>query len=202
MATFPDFQNELHYPDFDGLPFEYCQDTRYYSENGVPTTHWCFLSEIQTNVPFFPNQFYVKDKNGSEYLVAFHLKDRARYPAVGVKCKDGHTMCIMYPQKHLFLDGQLGVRVENERTVKILPCSLNELFNIRDKVKNNIGLCNLCGGIATLKCSRCKMFYCNKTCQVADWKSIHKTECNVVQQIVKWGVLDWDHFDGAELFGT
>ncbi|KAJ7631391.1 hypothetical protein DFH06DRAFT_1439214 [Mycena polygramma] len=87
----------------------------------------------------------------------------------------------------------------DESTVTILPCSLAELWNIGDKMSNNNGRCNVCGASATLKCARCKLFYCNKSCQLKDWKGNHKTECKVVQQIVKWEALNWDTVEEANL---
>ncbi|KAJ7117632.1 hypothetical protein C8R44DRAFT_674011 [Mycena epipterygia] len=201
MSQYPDFTNELNFPAFSGLPSEYILDRRYYSDRGSPTAHWCFIAEIKEKVPWpTPKYYNVRDKDGFECLVSFHLDDRARYPTIGEICKDGYTICIMYANQHHFMDGQIGVRVENERRVKILPCSLRELLDIRGKVMKNSGICNVCGRPATLKCSRCRLFYCNKTCQLKDWKGVHKRECKVVQQIVGWGAFDWNHFDGGKLF--
>ncbi|KAJ6481278.1 hypothetical protein C8R47DRAFT_1135252 [Mycena vitilis] len=200
MSEFPGFDTELNFPAFRRLPREYAWDPTYYSQSGVPKTRWCFLAEIKRNVPWFrPTQYEVVDKHGGEYLVAFHPKDRAREPVIAAKCQNGYTMCIMYAVKHLFLDGQIGVRVDNESTVTILPCSLAEVRSIGDKMSNNNGRCNVCGASATLKCARCKLFYCNKSCQLKDWKGTHKTECKVVQQIVKWEALDWNTVEEANL---
>ncbi|XP_028807093.1 ubiquitin carboxyl-terminal hydrolase 18 [Neltuma alba] len=39
-------------------------------------------------------------------------------------------------------------------------------------------VCAVCGQSGTKKCSRCKAVrYCSEACQVADWKSRHKTKC-------------------------
>ncbi|KAJ7631392.1 hypothetical protein DFH06DRAFT_1439218, partial [Mycena polygramma] len=104
---------QLNFPAFRSLPLENDWDSTYYSENGLAKTRWCFLAEIKRNVPWFrPTQYKVVDKDGDEYLVAFHPKDRAREPIIAEKCRDGYTMCIMYAVKHLFLDGQIGVRVD------------------------------------------------------------------------------------------
>jgi MYND finger len=38
--------------------------------------------------------------------------------------------------------------------------------------------CKVCAGEAKQKCSGClAVFYCSRNCQVADWKSGHKSEC-------------------------
>ncbi|KAJ6534592.1 hypothetical protein DFH09DRAFT_932196, partial [Mycena vulgaris] len=191
---------QLNFPAFSGLPSEGYLDRRYYSQNGSPVAHWCFLAEIKETIPWIRPMYTVTDRDGLEYLVAFHLNDRGRSPIIAEQCKDGHTICIMYPEQHLFSDGQTGIRVENERKVKVLPCSLRELFDVRDKVVNNSGACNACGSPATLKCGRCRLFYCTQKCQLQDWKGGHKTECKVAQQIIEWGTFDWDHFKQAKLF--
>ncbi|KAJ7076195.1 hypothetical protein B0H15DRAFT_864499 [Mycena belliarum] len=202
----PDFTNETHFPAYTGLPSEYTIDRRYFFPDGSPAGHWCFLAEIKesvTSLMFTRPLYNVRDRDGVRYLVAYHLEDRARFPLIVEQCKDGYTMCIMYAHQHLFADGQRGIRVEMESSVKILPCSLKSLFSIRDKVLKlkNSGFCNGCGDNATLKCARCRLFYCTKSCQLADWNyGEHKNECKVAQQISEWGTFDWDSFDEHRLF--
>ncbi|KAK7026156.1 hypothetical protein R3P38DRAFT_2946666 [Favolaschia claudopus] len=198
----PDLNKELNFPPYRSLPEERCLDERYYSRAG-PKLHWCFLAEIKNQVPWIRPKYYnVKDRNEKEYLVSFHLGDPTRDQAIAEMCRDGYTICVMYAERHLFADGQIGVRVENEDTVKTLPCTLKEFFDIRDKLANDDGVCNLCRDPATLKCARCKLSYCSKTCQAKDWKGVHKTECKAAQQILKWGMFDWDQFDEPRLFNA
>lgn len=101
---------------------EHYPDDRY-RVNGtlVPKAHWCLLSEIKWDFPLFSNQFWVKDRDANEYLVAFHLQNRRTYyEFIKGQCKDGYTLCLMYAEKHRFLDGRnIGVRVEDERVVKV-----------------------------------------------------------------------------------
>ncbi|KAK7063858.1 MYND-type domain-containing protein [Favolaschia claudopus] len=207
----PDLNNELNFPPYPNLPDERYLDKRYYSRAGPPKFHWCFLAEIKNQEPWIrPTYYKVKDRNDKEYLVSFHLGDPTRDQAVAEMCRDGYTICVMYAERHLFADGQIGVRVEDEDSVKVwlavsvvgltLPCTLKEFFDIRDKLANNDGVCNLCTNPATLKCARCKLLYCSQTCQAKDWKGVHKTECKTAQQILKWGMFDWDQFDEPRLF--
>lgn len=38
--------------------------------------------------------------------------------------------------------------------------------------------CKVCKADAKQRCSGCVgVFYCSKSCQVADWKNSHKNEC-------------------------
>ncbi|KAJ6520234.1 hypothetical protein C8R45DRAFT_809415, partial [Mycena sanguinolenta] len=190
----------VNFPSFQNLPSEHDLDDLYYTENGTIKSHWCFLAEIKENLPWIRPMVYIEDKSGEKYLVAFHLDDRSRFQAVAEKCRNGHTICIMDAEQHLFGDGQIGVRVEDERAVKILPCGLKELFKLGAKVASGEGVCGVCGDSATLKCSRCKLFYCGKTCQIKDWNGLHKKECKIAQQVVEWGALDWNQFAKSKAF--
>ncbi|KAJ7066225.1 hypothetical protein C8F01DRAFT_696605 [Mycena amicta] len=201
MSLSPDFASQLHFPAFSGLPSEYYNLAEQVDHRtGQPRVHWCLLADITTNLEWPVRPMYrVTDRAGEEYLVAFHLDDRSVFPAILEKCVVGHTMCIMYAIQHHFFDGQVGVRVEEERSVKVIPCSLLKLFEIRNKIVDNTGKCNLCAKSATLKCVKCKMYYCSKECQVRDWNTGHKTECKVGKQIAEWD-FDWDDFHGERWF--
>ncbi|KAJ7625586.1 hypothetical protein FB45DRAFT_750876, partial [Roridomyces roridus] len=158
--------------------------------------HWCLLSEIKHGYPLFSNQFWVKDKEGTEYLVAFHLQDRSKFlESIRPQCKDGYTLCLMDAEKHLFFDGQIGVRVQDERVVKILPCSLEKLFDMKRKAASKPqGHCTVCGAAAALGCSKCKSVYCNQKCQLLDWNRDHKKDCVVLKEIFNFGEFVWDWF--------
>jgi hypothetical protein len=44
-------------------------------------------------------------------------------------------------------------------------------------------MCNFCGGRANLRCGSCNMsFYCNRECQLSDWKSCHKGICKMYRR--------------------
>ncbi|KAJ6620601.1 hypothetical protein B0H10DRAFT_1791636, partial [Mycena sp. CBHHK59/15] len=185
-----------HFPAFHQLPCDYDLDMCYYSDTGSAAMHWCFSVKIKTKLLWFRPMYRVKDRAGLEYLVAFHLDDRLCFLDIYEKCKEGFTMCIMYTNQHLFVDGQQGIHVEVESTVKVLPCILQKLMKTGDKLKENNGCCT----VTSMKCSKCKMCYCSKKCQLKDWNGRHKVECRVAQQILKWGEFDWDQFDNFQVF--
>ncbi|KAK7063859.1 MYND-type domain-containing protein [Favolaschia claudopus] len=184
IPTVVDLENESIFPPFHNLPSEYLRK--------ASKSHWCFLAEIHEIVPYVRPMYTVKDKTGAERLVVFYLDNGTPTPTAVKKSRETYTMCIMDAVKHQFMDGQVGIRVEDEKSVKILPCTLQQLFNIRDNIVNLQGVCNVCCGPSSLKCSKCKISYCGKTCQLNDWNGWHKVECKVAQQLSEWGAFDWD----------
>ncbi|KAF7295807.1 MYND-type domain-containing protein [Mycena chlorophos] len=196
----PDFSAELHFPSFPELPTEYYNVSSHFDwQTGRPRVHWCLLAEIKALIPWpMRPMYHVVDRDGNgPYLISFHLTEEAMLRFAGLKA--GDTLCIMYAIQHRFMDGQIGVRVEEARSVKVLHCNLGSLFDIQHKIVHNVGKCNRCGKASTLKCARCRLYYCGKECQANDWKAGHKNECKVGKQICAWD-FEWDAFDNERWF--
>jgi len=130
--------------------------------------------------------FSVKDKAGKQFLVAMYLDNDVTLPEIWQKySKPGNVMAIMYADQHHFMDGQIGIRVEEMETVKVrsvilsyfvmaylrivqmLPCSLNTLLDMSDELNSPSMTCQHCTKAASLKCSSCSMFYCAKVCCIS-----------------------------------
>ena len=104
-------------------------------------------------------------------LIALYLQDPSLYDKRNYKV--GNTICVMYAKQRTFLDGQVGVRVENGHNIKgmssydrvnvALPCSLHTLLKLGDSfAKNgNSAVCKVCAKPASHSCSRCKTKYCS-----------------------------------------
>jgi len=199
-----DLRNQMHFPTFSSLPDDSDFDLGYYGEEhyGVyaPVKHWCLLAEIveRTGIPFLRPMVTAKDKAGKEFLVALYLDNDVVLPDFWHKyCKPGNVMVIMYACSHSFMDGQIGIRVEDVENIKIFPCSLNTLLGISDELKLFNGPsknCQSCKKPATLKCSRCSLLYCDKDCQMRDWKE-HKNKCLAFKQVIEWRGRNWRRFD-------
>ncbi|KAF8804031.1 hypothetical protein BYT27DRAFT_7143713 [Phlegmacium glaucopus] len=192
-------RSQAHFPTFAELPEDDDLDLDYYDEerSGVfgPIKHWCLLAEIVEPIPYLRPMFTVKDKTGKQFLVAMYLDNDVTLPDIWQKYgKPGNVMLIMYASRHIFVDGQIGIRVEEVGTVKMLPCSLNTLFGISNELNSPLTTCQYCKEPATLKCSSCSMLYCNKDCQKHDWKE-HKSKCAAAKQVIEWRRRDWRKFD-------
>lgn len=132
---------EVHFPSYKQLPHDNDLNEDYYSLDGRsgvyrPGMHWCYIAEIIRDDTFVRPMFLVKDKEGHESRVAFHLEGRTgpmirqippQFGAVEppsfnkVPCKVGNTICIMYANQHDFADFTHGIRVEERDTVTVGP---------------------------------------------------------------------------------
>jgi len=207
MSKSLDLRSQMHFPTFTSLPEDSDIDLKSFGEEhyGVygPVKHWCLLAEIVEPkfvepIPYFRPMFTAKDKAGKEFLVALYLDNDVALPDFWNKyCKPGNVVAIMYACSHIFMDGQTGIRVEEVENIKMFPCNLNTLLNISDELKllnHPSKNCQSCKKAATLKCSRCSLLYCDKDCQMRDWKE-HKNKCLAFKQVIEWRERNWRKFD-------
>lgn len=85
--------------------------------------------------------------------------------------RQGHTVAILYPHQHGFLDFSVGIRQEEITRVQVIPLSLSDLFALSDRVQDHKRLvdgkheCHACGARkeSLVKCGKCSLFrYCDK----------------------------------------
>ena len=92
---------------------------------------WCFLAKIVTvTAPFSApvlHHLLVRDRTGKELPVYF-------YPECGsfdyTELRVGRTVAILFAERHDFLNLSMGVRIENLDTLRVVNCSLGDLFEI------------------------------------------------------------------------
>ncbi|KAJ3711693.1 hypothetical protein C8R42DRAFT_688313 [Lentinula raphanica] len=214
MSTgLPDLRNTRFFPSLYELPHDYYFDEResdYYSvskdwqtriSHAQPSRHWCFFAEIVEYQPWpIRPMFKAKDSTGVTFLVSFNFDDTNLFARVLKKGLVGRTICVMYARFHAFADGQVGVRLEEPKDVKILPLSIEALVTasktFRDSNPGNSEHCAHCGGPASQRCSSCStIFYCSKPCQVQAWEKGHKNECMTMGQMKEWNRFDWEKYD-------
>jgi hypothetical protein len=63
--------------------------------------------------------YQAKDIDGTIFLVSFNFDDKTLFPKVLQKGLVGSTICVMYANFHHFVDGQVGVRLEEPENVKV-----------------------------------------------------------------------------------
>lgn len=87
----------------------------------APKRHWTLLAEITdcswVGQPFGRNQFVVRDRAGEEFAVWFYVKDEPMN-LKPLLHSEGYTIAIRYGEKHAFMDGTSGVRLEKLSFVK------------------------------------------------------------------------------------
>ena len=128
--AFPSF---VECPHRNDVPYTYYRE----NEDGVycPIRHWCFLGEITHRVVFNRLCLWVKDRRGQEVSANFHLdSDRApmfrtftpgmsnfpNHPNIPQSLtEEGNTIAILYAQRHNFMDGSIGFRIEEADSVQV-----------------------------------------------------------------------------------
>ncbi|GAT18792.1 peptidase family M28 [Aspergillus luchuensis] len=95
------------FPSISDLPGDYtCPETG----GGV---FGCLLVEIVSIERITRLVLRTFDRADSPVTVAFYTGDRGRSIENDPKLKPGNTMAILFPRRHLFLDGTVGVRQEH-----------------------------------------------------------------------------------------
>lgn len=197
-------RNSAWFVSFNELPSEHDLDLSYYQECGYgeyrPSRHWCLIGEIIEDISFMRPRCTVRDMHGTKFGVHFYLDNTERFDSKTLQ--KGSLFCLRYCSQHFFMDGQIGIRVEDTDPWQVIPkLSLSKLLSISDtgclmdyyqanvlNMREHVVLNNTCwhkgcdkagtGGRALQKCGGCKMArYCCKEHQVEDWKSKHSFEC-------------------------
>ncbi|PPR02681.1 hypothetical protein CVT24_002103 [Panaeolus cyanescens] len=193
--------DEDFFPSFEDLPEDADDDLdlRYYDDSthiGYPIKHWCLLVEIVRHIPYLRPMYIVKDRDDHEFLAAFYLDRDVQFPPNHPSwhkwLAPGNVMAIMYAHKRAFMDGQVGVRIEDVDSVK----ACFEL-NPKQRLSYNRGLkLPLSIFPHTLQSLyKSRSSFDLQECQVADWKPRHRRECATAKQIAEWSTRDWTDFE-------
>lgn len=218
-----DILKSRHYfPSFQDLGDENDLDDQYWKENyytgvWVQACTWCFLGEItddeSSQIPFLRNRVLVRDRMGRENIPIFFYPERGIFDFKTLK--KGHTICVMLAERHYFLDGSIGLRIESLDTVKVIPCALSDLFAMStfySQCQENAA-CWACekkstdssaaaSAVNLKKCAACHIAqYCCKECQVKDWKERHRRWCKALPEFLKMTNIDYSKYDEHALFG-
>ncbi|KAF8314005.1 hypothetical protein DL93DRAFT_2167491 [Clavulina sp. PMI_390] len=133
-------------------------------------------------------QHIMQDSEGRDFVVKWQFRDDAREKKM--RARDFQSAVIINPRMHEFMDGQIGIRVEDEDFDDIylfdITSVLLQALNLTINAKRLDGSWNECHDPSckkpdpTQRCSGCKtVFYCDATCQKKGWKppAAHKHTC-------------------------
>ncbi|RJE26365.1 hypothetical protein PHISCL_01338 [Aspergillus sclerotialis] len=113
-------RNERPFPKFLDLPGDFDVDRRYLRFKSAtmlePRRHWCLFAEVIQSQKIVRLVISAFDKTGQLITVALYTPDRGKKLVKVVK--PGCTLAILYARQHFFLDGSVGVRVENPNDIK------------------------------------------------------------------------------------
>ncbi|KAL8291259.1 hypothetical protein RQP46_002237 [Phenoliferia psychrophenolica] len=161
-------------------------------------TWFCLYDIIEAPVlPTLRPVYGIRDFNGSvPHSIAWYTSNPAE-DCREKRCEVGRTLVVKDGKLKKHMDGQVGFRIENKDTVETFAITIAPLkaLNARLRSQTDRGLvkvCFLCEKPGKSRCEKCRIRYCSKECQTADWKKNHKNECLPLQRLQEWNILDFD----------
>ncbi|CAF3316313.1 unnamed protein product [Rotaria socialis] len=124
--------NHVDCPSFDGVCHEDqpCEPYwRMIKGSFKQIRRWCLMGEIE-NVNYFNRpKLTIRTRFDEKVTVHFYLEEDNNIPTFSFNdALIGHTVLIMYAEKHDFLDMSTGVRQEDGDLVVIFKCSMETLI--------------------------------------------------------------------------
>jgi hypothetical protein len=125
--------DDAFFLDFDALPDENDVDLSFYqTTNGFyfrPRRHWCYIAEIVEVEQFLRLRLIGRDRSGHEIPIAFYTDFRGS-EMLSQLLQKGNTVVVLYAYQHAFLDFTAGLRVEEQKTFKVMSPALNWLVRV------------------------------------------------------------------------
>ncbi|GJE89912.1 zinc finger MYND domain-containing protein [Phanerochaete sordida] len=197
-----DLQDRISFPTFADCPqLGDAADARYFHRAGAYRRHWCFLGEVTRVSTFSRLVLDVVDTAAREGTrVACYDDDGGRSFLTGARPpRVGDTVAVLYAQTKAFLDGTIGIRVEDNRCIRFLPHRLLDLLAANDALWGpRPAICCVpdCGESEDLRrCSKCQLVrYCGAEHQSTDWAA-HKGICRALPTLKIFTDRDWTTYN-------
>jgi hypothetical protein len=121
LGQLMDLRNSDIFPAFSGLPTRNSGDSRFYEiVNGTyqPLRRWCFLGEIVSSATLHHLELELADTNDKKIPLHFNTDGRgSELPPAHIQ--KGHTVAVLYAQRHVFMYGDPGIRHEDPKMLKV-----------------------------------------------------------------------------------
>jgi len=214
--------NHVDCPSFDALCHEDepCEPYWRFMRGSIKQVRrWCLMGEIEKVNYFIRPHFLIRTRFNEKVTISFYLEENDTPRTFSFDdALIGHTILIMYPEKHDFADMTTGIRQEDGDLVVIFKCSMETLiktfgsmigspvcfhcearpssttYDLSLEKKENFDECSqpTSANISLKKCLRCGIaLYCNKLCQTQHWKDSHKKLCSSMKYLQLLRELDF-----------
>ena len=113
---------QRYLPDWAHLPWEDSLNTRFWTDAAgyyAPSHHWAFIGEIVENRSLFRPGYLLRDREGTEVFIVFYLDNQVQADFKDFRL--GRTVVLYYAEKRQFVDGQVGIRIEEMTRAKVRP---------------------------------------------------------------------------------
>lgn len=134
-------RNHITFPSFENLPEDSRPSPVYHtfleinSRTGAifPHVQWHLIAEVTDMTDVRRLRLNVKDASQPQrnFFIHAHTDDQGKYLAS--QCRRGHTLVVSHTERHLFLDGTTGIRLEQGDPVVVLPFPMKKLFEANER---------------------------------------------------------------------
>lgn len=122
-SAYQSFLDERYFPTFKDCPRENVWDDRYMTNDGEEicrrSKYWCLLGHIVRADNYIRPVLRAEDRQGAKFTVAFYPGGPDGMQRVMENYRVGNTIAILWPLVHQFMDGSVGIRVEEPREVLV-----------------------------------------------------------------------------------
>ncbi|KZP11553.1 hypothetical protein FIBSPDRAFT_871255 [Athelia psychrophila] len=187
-------RNHIAFPSFENLPDDSAPSPVYHtmvqinSRTGAffPHVQWDLIAEIKDITDITRLRLSVKDAGEPQHNFYIHVHTDDHGKSLVSRCHKGHTVVIPHAERHRFLDGTVGVRLEQEDPVAVLPVRMKKLLSANDRFFAGESK-DMCGGCRTAVASRFDMFGKEDAVQIR--KNCRSNDCNVLRQVISSGTV-------------
>jgi hypothetical protein len=189
-----------------------------------PIRHWCVMGEIEEINYCSRPHLMVRTRFDEKVTIHFDLEEDTAIPSFSFDdALVGHTILIMYAEKHDFRDMSTGVQQEAGDSVVIFKCGMQTLIktfgsmmappacfqcdanqssstqNLASAQQENLDsidqdLQPTSASLSLKKSAICGIaLYCNKLCQTQHWKDNHKKLCSSMKYLQLLRELDFTY---------
>ena len=152
-------RNHISFPSVDFISDYNDPSTLYHNYHGhviYASRHWATYFEIVQDSWFLRPRVIGRNQFGEELAVHFYPDDMYEMPSTfsWTNLKPGYTMCILYPEKKIFLDFTEGIRQEHLDLCFIFLANLETVQNEAQKLLNDADTA-AANGVQESECFTC-----------------------------------------------
>jgi len=139
-------RNHKNFPPFLDLPQDNDISPHYYKMSpgsGLykPHRHWCLMADVEEVTCDIRIRVQARTRYGEQFIIHFHLDEDDQQPKYWnfSELRPGRSsICILYAERHNFMDMTVGIRQERSSTIMVFPLTMKELLCGHENTLQNL----------------------------------------------------------------